>query len=159
MKQIKNFVATFFDEPQFVYTNHPNHILQNRKEKLFVEGHLFEPYFISSYAFCRLQKLIRKGEIAEKFDDFSYYICWLTRILVIGHKNKYGLLNSEEFKRNCEKMYAIFEDEQKSMDIFSKAICIIEIVAKTFRLKYTDNEIVRLTIFKDSLLNEIKKTA
>lgn len=154
-KQIKNFVATYFDEPQFVYTNHPNHILQNRKDRLFVEGQIFESYFVSSYIFSRLQKLIRKGKIAAQYDDYSYYICWIFRILTIGPKNKYGFLNSEEFRKNCEKMYNILEDEKSSCEYFEKAIDIIQNATREFKPKYADNELVRLTAFKDKILEEL----
>ena len=116
--QARYFIGMFLEKPH--ETHKPYHtLLKDYKGKLFVEGHLREPYYISSYTHYVLQKFFIDGSIDASLYPFRYHIMMLFRIQVTGGL-RLGLDDDRIIKEYCAPLEGILSDEKKALEEFKR---------------------------------------
>ncbi|UOB16458.1 AIPR family protein [Abyssalbus ytuae] len=118
-QQIKTFAAMFLDLPHIV-SGYYGTIMKNHGDRIFVRGHKFFPYYLSSFAFYKLDSFFRQGVFEKKYRKAKYHIIMLYKDLSINSKLPH--LNSKRLDRVCEKIYNTLIDDEKAKDIFRKCI-------------------------------------
>jgi AIPR protein len=155
---IRSFTAVILGEPQLVASQHPSTILKEHRSKLFVEGHKFTPYYLSSMLLFLFYKLQKQQEIHEKYALSKYWISWIVCSLASGTP-KYPQLNSQE----CEKLYENIIKNLSNLDytrsLYARSISLFE---KSRADHQTNNgykknrELIRLKSFQKVVSSHIE---
>jgi hypothetical protein len=139
-EQIKSFVAMFMEEPNLV-SGYFGKIYRDKKGKIFVEEHKFEPYYLSGLIQFKFKDLLNKKEIDRKYNKARYHIFMLFRkifepsefnIEMLKQKRIISYINSlfeklreEDVKSNFEKVLALIDksgiDIEKQKEIYKKS--------------------------------------
>ncbi len=106
--QVFSYTACFLNEPQSVNSRYYGEILNSYKGKMFAEGSLCDPYFISAYALFLVEDAIRKGVIERRWKDYKYHLIYAIKVLCVG--NKIFRSNSRDMQKSCETLYAKLKD-------------------------------------------------
>lgn len=146
--QARYFVGMFLEKPHEAH-NKPYHtLLKDYKAKLFVERHLHDPYYISSYAHYVLQKFFNETKIDASLQVFRYHIMMLFRIEVAGRD--IPDLSGEAIKNYCERLKIILSDEDEALKKFKG-------IAKTISAAweadgYSSDDTVKSKKFTDTII-------
>ncbi|MFA5361397.1 MAG: AIPR family protein [archaeon] len=125
-EQIKSFAAMFLDQPH-VASGYFSKVYKNNKEQMFMSGHKFDSYFISSLSMYRLDSFFRDELLNKKYRIARYHILMIFRML-IEKSNGISLpyLNSRDIEDFCERIKIILLDDKKSIEYFIESIKIID---------------------------------
>lgn len=76
---IRAFAGMFLEEPHRTTRNF-NALLDNVGKTIFVDGHKFEPYYVSSFALYKLEKLFRAQKLNTAFKAARYQVLLAARL-------------------------------------------------------------------------------
>jgi len=74
--QIKSFVSTVLAQPQSTH-RYFGELLENNRNKLFVEGSKFQDYYLSSLLVNKIEHLFRCHKINDLKKDFKYHLAMI----------------------------------------------------------------------------------
>ena len=114
--QIKTFSAMFLDSPHAV-SGYFGTIMKRHSGKIFQEDHKLDPYFTSSYAFYRLNYLIRNGSVSNKLRKPKYHILMLFRM--IAEPFPIPFMNSKRMELYCESINSVLDNDEAAKVIFT----------------------------------------
>ncbi|KYQ82996.1 AIPR protein [Acinetobacter sp. NRRL B-65365] len=124
--QIKSFVAMFLDEPHNVTSFFGLIVrrLNDGKIKVFHDDHKYFPYYLSAYAYYKLDYLFKRGQIDPSYKKVKFHFLMLFRIL----NEPYELpnLNSKKIEDYCETLFKILNDPEKCIIAFNRCIEIVD---------------------------------
>ncbi len=125
--QIKSFVSMFLDEPHNVTSFFGSIVskLNDGKIKVFSEDHSFAPYYVSAYAYYKLDGYFKKGLIDSSYKKVRFHLLMLFRIL----NQPYDLPNLNSYKRiepYCEELLKVLNNDTEALEAFNKCIEVIE---------------------------------
>lgn len=125
-EQIKSFVAMFLDEPHEV-SGHFGKVYRKKKERLFAQNHLFEPYYISGLIQFLFKEFLNSKEIERKYNKARYHVFMLFRMLNESQDFKTEfLIDSRKNKTYFENLSTIIRDKEKCLDSFKSIFKIID---------------------------------
>lgn len=154
---IRSFTSVILGEPQLVMSNNPTSILKEHSGKLFVEGQLYEPYYLSSMLLYLFHHHQHKRNINKKYSVARYWICWIANVLAFN-KLDIGQLNSKKTAESCEKVINSLRREEDVKKLFTNAINVFEIAKKSHCINHgvvDDNQLVRLRLFRETVKTEL----
>lgn len=124
--QIKSFVAMFLDEPHNVTSFFGSIVkrVNDNKIKVFVPDHKFSPYYLSAYAYFKLESLLKKGAIDQSYKKLKFHILMLFRVM--NELEQIPPFNSKKMDTYCDHLLKILNDNQKCLEAFQKCIKIID---------------------------------
>lgn len=154
--QIKSFASMFLLEPHRVTTYYGSMVkqMQNQEKPIFVDGHLFDSYYMSSFAYYRMMILFTKGLLDKKYKKVKFFLLMIVNYIAGEGKNITPSLNrKKEVLGYCNPIIKILLDESKSEILFNKAANIID----SSGLEIDDKQAIKNKSATDVLLKELKK--
>jgi len=123
-EQIKSFSAMFLDQPHTA-SGYFSKVYNNNRENMFIVGHKFNPYYISSFTIYTLESFFKTGKIDKKYRIARYHILMIFKMLV--QKSKIiPSLKSKKIEDYCEKIKIILLNTKKALKYFKKSIEILD---------------------------------
>lgn len=144
--QIRTFSSMFLNEPHRASRFYGT-LLGSVRNKIFINGHDFIGYYVSAFANYRLDYLLRRKLIDNRYRPFRYHMLMILRLKFAG--NDMPEMKSNKFKRYCEPIQKILWDTQLSIDAFNEAIDIID---ESFPGDY-DSDITKNVGFLNNIVN------
>lgn len=125
--QIKSFVAMFLEEPHNVTSFFGSIVkrINDGKIKVFSNEHSFFPYYLSAYAYYKLDCFFRKGQIDSSYKKVKFHILMLFRVV----NEPYSLpqhLNNKRIENYCQYLLDILVDNDKALEAFNKCLKVID---------------------------------
>jgi cold shock CspA family protein len=152
----------FLNEPQSTHRYY-GELLKAYEDKLFQEGHNPYPYYCSGYAYSLLERFfVQKKLNAKNYRAFRFHLLMLFRLLIETEQLPY--LNSKKIERYCENLRTALWNETKALEIFQKAIYLLDqalekVTYASFdatRRKVFTNDLITLYYESDKTLQKIK---
>jgi hypothetical protein len=122
-QQIRVFASMFLNEPHRA-SRYYKELLELVGERIFVERHRLEPYYISAFAHYRLEYLFRNGQLDQSYRPGRYHLLLALRCLIGG--TSMPQLGSHEMERYCAGISAVLWDDEKVLGAFSRATAIVD---------------------------------
>ncbi len=123
---IRSFASIFLELPHSTTRNYKS-LLKLLGTRIFNNDHRLEMYFLSAYAFYRIEYLFRARAIEAILKPARYHILLAFKLLI--NNEKIPRMNSREMERFCKPIIDILCDDDKYKKYFNDAIKIINIVA------------------------------
>ena len=149
--QVFSYISFFLNEPQSANSRYYGEILNTYKDKLFVDGSLCEPYYISGYALFLVEDAIRRGAISRRWKEYKYHLIYAIRVLIVG--NKIFRSNSREMEKNCEVIYSQLKDSVKFKQLLQTACSCFDETVK--QLPQVDKSLINRSKIVTDKLTEI----
>ncbi len=127
-EQIKTFVAMFLDQSH-LSSGYFSKAYKNNESKMFKTDHKFCPYYISSFAMYKLEKLFKDKELDKKYRIARYHLLMIFRILTTK-TDVIPPFNSRKIDELCKRLKNILLDDKKTKKIFIQAITIIDNISE-----------------------------
>ncbi|MEF1282921.1 AIPR family protein [Vibrio sp. M250220] len=121
--QIKAFASTFLSSPHLV-SGYYGTIVNRFKDQIFSESHVYSPYYVSSLCLYRIEQFFRSGELDSSYKKARYHLLLIVRMLVMGVD--LPPFNSNKLDRQCEEFKAILSNETQALDLFKRAITVLD---------------------------------
>lgn len=124
---IRAFAGMFLEEPHRTTRNF-NALLDNVGKSIFVDGHKYEPYYVSSFALYKLEKLFRTQKLDTAFKAARFQVLLAARRLA----NPDGLpaMNSRDMEKYCKSIADILWDSDSADRLLEGAASVVATVAK-----------------------------
>lgn len=159
--QINSFISVFLNEPHSTHRYY-GELLKAYKEKIFVDNHNPDMYYVSAYSQLIVEKFFKRRPIIIpqffRTNKLKPHILVVIRILISGFK--YPSFSSKEMTKYCENLLDILQNEQKIKTAILKSLDIIETTIKNYNSKYTKTsvrDLHRMKNFTFELIEEAKK--
>ena len=120
--QIKAFASMFFDKPHLA-SRYYGRLVQD-SDDLFSNNHILLSYYISAYALCKVEYLIRNKQIDQSYNRYRFHIIMLIKYLVLGNTAQ-PPLNSHSMERLCQSIQNVLNDQEKLLSYVFRACEII----------------------------------
>ncbi|MET3851415.1 AIPR family protein [Paenibacillus sp. OAE614] len=154
---IRAATSVYFLDSHVVYNNNPANILRNRRNRLFLEDHKPEIYYLSNYLLAKFVELQNKKVLTYSDYKIRYYVIMVVRFILLGH-NKNHELNSKDAEREAKRVIEILRtDEQLVINAFLKAKEVINCTVELFLAK--NKSVSKDEILRDSNFNSQIKRA
>lgn len=151
--QIKSFIAMFLNEPHSTHRYYGELLAANRN-KIFLDNHSPFPYYLSAYAYWKVEQLFNDKKFNRFYRKFKYQMLLLFRIHCEPFEIPY--LNSKKIGDYCEHLLSILLDGENALQVFQWTISIIEEALK--KSGQAPSDAVRLRAFTSELLELVDKT-
>jgi hypothetical protein len=122
--QIRSFASMFLVLPHQA-SRYYGTLLKTIDARIFVDGHPPVAYYASALALYRLEALIRRKVVDNKYRPFKYHLLALVRISAKGEE--FPQMASNKFERYCKDLVDVLSDDQKCLDNFKAAIAALDI--------------------------------
>lgn len=136
--QVFSYVSMFMNEPQSANSRYYGEIISTYKEKLFLEGSLCDPYYISAFALFLVDDAIRTGVIEKLWKNYKYHLIYAIRVLCVG--NKIFRANSREMENSCKTLYSKLKDYTEFKQLLKTACSCFDEAVKL--LPQIDKELI-----------------
>lgn len=123
-EQIKSFVAMFLNVPQDV-SGYFSRVYQKRKGEIFVEGQLYEPYYVAGLTHFKFKELLANKKIDKKYNKARYHIYMLFRLITESEEFKTSFLSNKKKKPYFDELLKILRDDKKCLQFFEQAIQVV----------------------------------
>lgn len=144
---IRAFSSMFLDEPHRATRSYAR-LLQKIGTSIFGDGHQLNPYYVSAFAFYKLEFFFRSGQLDARFKAARYQLLMLVRH-IIG-TSAMPAMNANKMEKYCDSLLVKLWDDKEALDAFKKAGAIIEAASKTL-----DTDVIRTESFTESILKEL----
>lgn len=126
--QIKAFSSMFLHNPHMVTSYFGSIVkkLNNQESIIFNEDHAYAPYYLSGFAFYKLETLFRKRLIDAKYKKVRYHLIFLYKKLASSNETVPPLNSTRLMERYCNNIIEKLINETVSLAIFNQAIQIFE---------------------------------
>lgn len=115
---IHAFVSMYLNHPHLSH-RHESKLLDTFGNILFKDFQSKLPYFTSSLAFLKIEKLFRKQKLSKEYYTFKYHILMIFRELIAGVSPN---VNSEQIvDEHSSLVLKVLKDEVKTFEFFQKA--------------------------------------
>lgn len=126
--QIKAFSSMFLHNPHMVTSYFGSIVkkLNNQESIIFNEDHAYAPYYLSGFAFYKLETLFRKRLIDAKYKKVRYHLIFLYKKLASANETVPPLNSTRLMERYCNKIVDKLNNESITLALFNQAIEIFE---------------------------------
>ncbi len=126
-EQIKSFAAMFLDQPHTA-SGYFSKVYNSNKEQMFISGHKFYPYYISSLTMYILESFFKTGKIDRKYRIARYHIIMIFKIL--SQKFKIApSLKSKKIENYCDGIKKILLNTNTAFRHFKESIKVLNSVS------------------------------
>jgi cold shock CspA family protein len=152
--QIYSFIAMFLNDPHSTHRYY-GELLKANKNRIFLDDHFPDPYYVSGYALYFVEQLFRQNTFPLFFKKFRYHLLLIFRLEVQG--NKIEPFNSRKIQPQCVRLEEVLWNTTEATKIFEKGI---ELIQKTLKeVEYSPSEAARRRTFTEKLLRNLQLRA
>lgn len=152
---IRAVTSVYFLDSHVVYNNNPANILRNRHDRLFLEDHKPEIYYLSNYLLAKFVDLQNKKVLAYNDYKVRYYVISIVRFILSG-QNRNHELNSNAAEKEARRVIDILKkDEQQVRKAFLEAKEILN--KEIISYKKNKKSIGTDEVLRDSAFNTLIK--
>lgn len=152
--QIKSFSSMFRNDPHLV-TSHFGAIVKKLgvlKSGVFEKDHQYGTYYLAGLSFYRLDSLFNANTIDTKYRKVKFFVLMLFRML--SSSEDIPPLNSQrKVEKYCTPIISILNDQVKTLELFLKAITIID----NSGIDINDKQYIKSKGITDKLIEEFNK--
>ncbi|HEY9062308.1 MAG TPA: AIPR family protein [Pseudobacteroides sp.] len=131
--QIYSYISMFLNEPHSTHRYY-GELLQSYSNRIFSDGSLSEPYYISAYFTHKVVNEI-KAKNLSKYTKFKFHIICALRAIAVGKDVSAG--NSRNLKKKCTELMNIISDENQIAQLINTAIsCLEEAIKRCSNMPY-----------------------
>ncbi len=117
--QIRSFSSMFLDESHRAGRYYGT-LLTSVKNKIFLNSHKPVAYYTNAYANYKLDSMLRRKQIDEKYRPFKYHILMALRLQVAG--KDMPDMSANRFDKYCKDVQETLWDSTKALQSFEN-IC------------------------------------
>ncbi|PWT76153.1 MAG: hypothetical protein C5B46_01665 [Proteobacteria bacterium] len=121
--QIRTFAAMFLNRAHQA-SRYYGSLLKEIENRIFVEGHFPIAYYVSAFALFRIESLLRRFQIDNKYRPFKYHLCGILRMVVSGAE--LSSMTSNKFERYCENLRDTLWDDAKCLVAVQQSCGILD---------------------------------
>jgi hypothetical protein len=149
-QQVRVFAAMFLDDPHRAVRYYSE--LRNQVgSKIFVDAHQLEPYYVSAYAYYKLEFFFRNTQLPSYYKPARYHLLMVFRYLVAtGDMPQF---TANKMQKYATEMAESLWSDTKSVEIFKKALEVIDAAAGAQSLT---RDLVKTQTFTDAVKKSIK---
>ena len=107
---LQSFVSIFLNEP-FKGHRHESKLLQEYRNKIFVDSQSKYPYYMAALIFSKIDHEYRTNALPKELAPYRMHLCWLVKELLLP--NTPTINNEKEIDRYCEQLKKNLLDEKK----------------------------------------------
>jgi len=125
--QIKSFSSMFVKNPHLVTSYYGSIVkkIGDSGSSIFEPDHQYAPYYLAGLAYYRLDSFFLSGAIDKKYKKVKFFILML--VPPLASKEPLPPLNSHsKVERYCNPIIYILNNNDQALDIFEKAVEIID---------------------------------
>lgn len=160
--QINAFVSVFLNEPHSTHRYY-GELLKAYKDKIFIDHHNPDMYYVSAYSLHIVEKLFKKRPfVIEQYfrtNKFKLHILVVLRIIISGFKYP-NFSSGKEMSKYCESLLTVLQNEKRAKEVILKALDIIKESVEEYKLKnpkVNERELHRMKNFTYELIEKAKK--
>ncbi|MCQ2595677.1 MAG: AIPR family protein [Treponemataceae bacterium] len=145
LKQVKS-VSSFFEDNPAESTRYIGKLIKASKGRLFLDSHYKEPYYVSTFAFYKLDQLFRNRKIDKKYKKIRYYV-----LAMLRHELNNGHVPSFESKKvvkYCDNILPILKNDD---ELLKKVQIVLSKIDK-LGFDLNSNEISKSKTFENACL-------
>lgn len=145
-QQIRVFASMFLDQ---AHKGHYGRALATSVgTKIFGKDHQLEPYYVSDYAYYKLESFFRRRVLDPKYKPARYHLLLLARL--ISSKGALPATRANEMKRYCEDVLGEFYwDDSKALSLFQQAASVLD---RALRGRQTERSLTKTEAFTAEIL-------
>jgi hypothetical protein len=143
---VRAFAGMFLEEPHRTTRNF-NALLDNVGKTIFVDGQRLEPYYVSSFALYKLEKLFRAQKLDSGFKAARFQILLAARRL--ANPAPLPRMNSYDMSKFCKTITDILWDAKAADELIDKAALEVSKVARG----NLDRDYIRTVPITDAIKN------
>ncbi|WP_183578735.1 AIPR family protein [Mucilaginibacter sp. X5P1] len=122
---VRAFASIFLEFPHRTTRNYKA-LLKSVGTDIFNSEHKLEMYYVSAFAYYKLDYLFRVGIIQPVFKPARYHLLLVFRILAIPEELRLPRFNSSDMAKYCEKLMKVLWDDNTMKSVFQQATMIVE---------------------------------
>lgn len=120
---IHAFVSMYLNHPHLSH-RHESKLLDTFGNILFKDFQTKLPYFTSSLAFYKIEKLFRKQKLTKEYYTFKYHLLMIFRELIAGASPS---LNNEQIAdEHSSLVLRVLKDDNRTFEYFNESIGVFE---------------------------------
>jgi AIPR protein len=121
--QIRAFASMFLDRAHQA-SRYYGTLLKDVENRIFVNGHFPISYYVSAYALFRIESLLRKRQLDNKYRAFKYHLLGIMRMQIAG--TAIPQMTSNQFEKYCDKIRNELWDEAKLTSAINQACRVLD---------------------------------
>jgi hypothetical protein len=121
--QIRAFASMFLDRAHQA-SRYYGSLLKDIESTIFVDGHFPVAYYVSAYALFRIESLIRKKQIDNRYRTFKYHLLGILRRVVAGPAMP--SMSANKFEKYCNTLCDVLWDDDRCMAFLSDACKVLD---------------------------------
>ena len=121
--QIRSFASMFLNEPHLAGRYYGT-LLNTVKDNIFIKNHKPIAYYVSAYANHKLDSLLRKKQIEEKYKPFKYIMLMALRLKLGG--STMPNMTSRDFERYCHEIQSVLWDNTAVLQSFIEVCTLLD---------------------------------
>jgi hypothetical protein len=124
-QQIRIFGSMFLG---LAHKGHYGRSLASRVGKdIFAKNHRLEPYYVSAFAYYKLESLFRRRVVDPTYKPARYHLLLLSNHLIAEQLFKAAMpaMHANEMEKYCNNLLTVFWDDTQAQTIFSDAVEIL----------------------------------
>jgi hypothetical protein len=148
--QIRSFASMFLNEPHLAGRYYGT-LLTTVKDDIFSKNHKPIAYYVSAYANHKLDSLLRKKQIDEKYRPFKYIMLMALRLKLGGITMPN--MTSKDFEKYCHEIQSVIWDNTAVLQSFIEVCTLLDQVLNG---DY-DRAIAKTSRFVKAITTEVTK--
>jgi hypothetical protein len=110
--QIRAFASMFLDRAHQA-SRYYGTLLKDIENRIFIDGHAPDAYYLSAYALFRIESLLRKKQMDNHYRPFKYHLLGILRMQVAGVMMPN--MNANQFLKYCDPLRNTLWDDEKCL--------------------------------------------
>jgi hypothetical protein len=99
-------------------------LLTSVKNKIFLKRHSPVAYYVSAYANYKLDSMLRKKQLDEKYRPFKYHMLMALRLQLAG--KEMPDMSTNKFERYCEEIQKGLCDNTRVLQLFTNVCDLMD---------------------------------
>jgi hypothetical protein len=121
--QIRAFASMFLNRAHQA-SRYYGTLLSEVKSNIFADGHFPIAYYVSAYALFRIESLLRRGQIDNRYRPFKYHLLAIFRAVVGGQAMP--AMTANKFERYCESLRDVLWNDEACLKALQKSCSILD---------------------------------
>ncbi len=124
-EQIKSYVAMFLEEPHVV-SGYFGKVYKDREGDIFIEQHLYEPYYVSGLLQYRFKDFLNSRDIKRKYNKARYHVFMLFRMLVESEPFQKSFVSTKKKKIYFDSLIEKIRDKKQCLEYLKRVFEILD---------------------------------
>jgi hypothetical protein len=123
---LRSYASIFLETPHAATKSYRS-IRDQIGSTIYTDGHKYVAYYYAAYAWFLLEGYYRSKTIDPTYKSARYHILMAVHLLI--NNGSRPASNSHEMERRCEQALQVLWDPPAALEVFTRAVAIIEEVA------------------------------